>query len=111
MDGQMNIFDFLKTDEFCRNKTINELVKDLHSIFPDAKAENYKVWEHVPNLGKRLWVKVDDFPRDTDLEKLEKKYLAKGLEITVNIVPSMDGSNKLRAYISTLWKTKGHKEV
>lgn len=111
MEGQMDIFDFLKTDDFCNNRTINELVKDLHRLFPDVKSENYEIWEHVPNLGRRLWVKVDNYPINFNMEPLEKKYMAKGLEITVNVVPSMDGKNEYRAYISTLWKTKGHKEV
>lgn len=111
MDGQMSIFDFLKSDAFCKNQIINELVEDLKRVFPDSKAESYHAWDHCPNLGKRLWVRVDEFPRESDLEEIEKKYKSKNLEITVNVVPYMDGSDRLRAYISTLWKTKGHREV
>lgn len=107
---QLTIFDLLQKEGFCENQIINELVDDLKQLFPDIEIKHYTVWSHVPNLGKRLWCYVEEYPVELDVEWLIQKYMAKSLEISISVTPDMedDGFN---AYISTLWKTKGHKEI
>ena len=111
MDGQMTIFDLLPKKGFCENQTVNELTEELKQVFPDITFKSYHVWSHVPNLGKRLWADIEHYPMDMDIEWLQEKYLKKSLEITISVVPNFDEDNAFSAYLSTMWKTKGHKEI
>ena len=108
---QLTIFDLLPGESTFGNQIIDELVEDLKRMFPSINIESYHTWSHVPNLGKRLWSYVEHFPEDEDFEWLCEKYKEKHLEISINIVPRFDDMNTFSAYISTLWKTKGHKEI
>ena len=97
MKGQMTIFDFGYPQIIC------DLIFDLKSVFPGMKVDSYRVWEHVPNLGKRLWAEVDDF-QNTDITWISEKY--KELEISVNVVPSLRNKGEWMAYISTMWRKR-----
>ena len=65
-DGQMNLFDYITPEQgqtsFCWDNDINEIVENLRNLagaygLEIGKAE-FKVWDHVPNLGYRLWLDV-----------------------------------------------------
>lgn len=62
--GQMDLFDFIENDNkyFCWDEDINEIVKKLNELagaydLEVGKAE-FRVWDHVPHLGYRLWFDV-----------------------------------------------------
>ena len=65
-NGQMNLFDYITPEQgqtsFCWDNDINEIVEKLEKL-ADAynlefgKAE-FKIWDHVPHLGYRLWVDI-----------------------------------------------------
>lgn len=65
-DGQMDLFDFISSEQeqtvFCWDNDINEIVKDIENIAATYQLEigkkDFKVWDHVPNLGYRLWLEV-----------------------------------------------------
>lgn len=63
-DGQMNLFDFIERDStsFCWDDGINEIVEKLKNIagiynLGVGKTE-FRIWDHVPHLGYRLWLDV-----------------------------------------------------
>jgi hypothetical protein len=96
--------------KYCENEIINELMDDLEKLIPGVMFCSYRVWNHVPNLGKRLWARVDLYQIDTDISGISEKYKAKNLEISVNVIPNFD-QDSWSAYISSMWTTKTHKEV
>lgn len=62
--GQMQLFDYIERDSkyFCWDDDINEIVKRLKEIagaygLEVGKAE-FRIWDHVPHLGYRLWLDV-----------------------------------------------------
>lgn len=62
--GQMDLFDYIEQDSkcFCWDEDINEIVQRLNELagaydLEVGKAE-FKVWDHVPHLGYRLWFDV-----------------------------------------------------
>ena len=62
--GQMDLFDYIEpeTTVFCWDNDINEILESLGEMagaygLELGKAE-FRVWEHVPHLGYRLWVDV-----------------------------------------------------
>lgn len=115
MEGQLSIWDFIPKEGFCDNKIINDLVDELKQLFPEIEIESYGVWQHVPNLGKRLFCFVEHYPIDIDIEPIREKWLKRGLEISISLSPNFEDDweniHSYDAYISTLWKTKGHKET
>lgn len=63
-NGQMDLFDYIERDSkcFCWDDDINEIVQQIKDIagaygLEVGKAE-FKVWDHVPHLGYRLWFDV-----------------------------------------------------
>lgn len=63
-DGQLDLFDFIERDSnyFCWDDDINEIVSRLKELAESyglevGKAE-FRIWEHVPHLGYRLWLDV-----------------------------------------------------
>lgn len=117
-DGQMDIFDFLggNTTTF-KNAIIDELHNDLMDLIPEVKERQekakYSVWEHVPNLGKRyeIFIDIKSYPSEKSLNDLVKKYKEKSLEVSICHCPSMKDDYVCRWLISTMWTTKGHKEI
>lgn len=116
---QISIFDWMPSACPSRFPTIiAELSNDVRRIIKGTgyDEEEYSVWEHVPNLGKRYCVFVRNVT-DVDyylLEQMTEKYKKHNLEISVNVTPSMkDGPLDYKHnnfMISSLWTTKGHKE-
>ena len=62
----------------------------------------------------RLWLCIDDVGTEWDLTDIVEKYKKKQLEVNISAVPhflnnkDVDGNN---LFISTMWTTKGHKEI
>ena len=94
-DGQMELFDFMeRTDKyFCWDDDINEIVKRLNEIavaygMEVGKAE-FRIWEHVPHLGYRLWVDIigtrselgqDNF--QNDVQELMEDAKSRNIDLT-----------------------------
>lgn len=120
MNEQMSIFDYLNTEETPTIKwhpIIDELSADIHKLFKDCdiEEETYVVWEHVSSLGKRYeaWVCVKDKNDVMDLTfaPLIEKYKRKSLEVSVSATGCSKEGYSHSLMISSLWETKGHKEV
>ena len=117
MEGQLSIFDFLQSEKKPEidNAILKQLIEDLEKVFPGKLQDiEYTVWEHVPNLGKRLWLYIDDVGNEWDLTEIIEKYAKYSLEVSISAVPRITsgafvGGHNL--YVSTMWKTKGHKEL
>ena len=94
-DGQMNLFDYIERDStyFCWDDDINEIVNRLKELAESygleiGKAE-FRVWDHVPHLGYRLWLDIrgtraelhrEDF--QNDIGKLVDHAKSKNVELT-----------------------------
>lgn len=65
-DGQMNLFDYITPEQrqtsFCWDNDINEIVENLRNLAGAYNLEfgkvEFKIWDHVPHLGYRLWVDI-----------------------------------------------------
>ena len=63
--GQMELFDFIEKDSrrFCWDNDINEIIGKLKELADTHGLEigkvEFRVWEHVPHLGYRLWLDVE----------------------------------------------------
>ena len=93
--GQMNLFDYIQSDitTFCCDNDINEILESLQDLsdyygLEIGKAE-FKIWEHVPHLGYRLWVDMrgtrkefsnEDFRKD--VSELVEEAKQKNVELT-----------------------------
>lgn len=119
MEGQMSIFDFLEPEHpFTWHPIIDDLSKDIHRLFQgwEVEDEQYIVWNHVPNLGKRYSAYVDitsDCAKTIVAAPVIEKYKSKGLEISFSVTPCFgkhDYRCDQRIYIYSIWNTKGHKE-
>lgn len=77
-DGQMDLFDFIESDHkvFCWDNDINEIVQDIENIADTYKLEigkkEFRVWDHVPHLGYRLWVDIKGTKKELRNEKFQK---------------------------------------
>ena len=118
MNSQMTIWDFIEKPERRFPMIIEELSAELHQIFDSDKCnlrnETYYLWQHVPNLGKRYSLFVDitsDYAKTLSLEALIEKYKQKQLEISVCVTPALIGDKDHSLMISTMWLTRGHKEI
>ena len=82
---------------------------------PYIEDENYCVWSHVKNLGKRYecWVYVKDSSdvMNVSFAPLIEKYKKKQLEVSVNSSGCLRDGYSHSLMISSLWTTKGHKET
>lgn len=117
---QMSLWDWMP--EACPEKEqskfpelIQELSFELFKMFINAKCEKetYRVWEHVPNLGKRycLWVYSSEAFDWDKINELIERYKEHKLEVSVCASPAFTGELCSKYMISTMWLTKGHKEV
>lgn len=119
MEGQLTIFDYLieETPSVKWHPIIDELSADIHSLLNtcDIEDENYRVWSHVKNLGKRYecWVFVKDQAdvMNVSFAPLIEKYKKKQLEVSVNSSGCLRDGYSHSLMISSLWTTKGHKEA
>lgn len=63
-DEQMDLFDYIEPDTttFCRDNDINIILDKLKELANTHSLEigksEFKIWEHVPHLGYRLWLEV-----------------------------------------------------
>ena len=117
INGQMTIFDYLEEKPTVKwHPIIDELSKDVHYLFSMCEIENedYEVWDHVPNLGKRyeawIFVKNQEDVMNLTLEPLIEKYKKKSLDVSFNSSGCLRDGYSHSLMISSIWMTKGHKE-
>ena len=126
--GQINLFDYIEPDHksFCWDNDINEILESLQDLsnyygLEIGKAE-FRVWEHVPHLGYRLWVDVrgtrkelfrEEFQRDITILIEEAKQ--KEVELTPMWGACMfftkDENEKGRLSFSTLFLDKTRQRI
>ena len=94
----MSLFDFIVADnekimKICNDEKINQLVYEISTEmnkilpqFPKVKKEKaeYSVWEHVKNLGPRLWY---DYSFDCEYCCEPYKWCGVGVEKIAELVP------------------------
>lgn len=117
MEGQYSIFDYIEpTTTIKWHPIIDELSADIHSLLSmcDIEKENYHVWDHVKNLGKRyecfVYVKDDKDVINLSFAPLVEKYKKKSLEVSISSTGSFRDGYSHSLMISSLWNTKGHRE-
>jgi len=82
--GQMNLFDYIEPEQksFCWDNDINELLERLYNLASQYELEmgkaEFRIWEHVPHLGYRLWVDIIG-----TREELRNENFQKDIEILV----------------------------
>jgi len=94
-EGQMNLFDFIERDSnyFCWDDGINEIVEKLKNIAGIYNLEvgktEFRIWDHVPHLGYRLWLDVRgtkeqlfDEQFQNDVEEIVDFAKSKSIELT-----------------------------
>lgn len=94
-DGQMNLFDFIERDStsFCWDDGINEIVEKLKNIAGIYNLEvgktEFRIWDHVPHLGYRLWLdlrgtkeQLFDEQFQNDIEEIVDFAKSKSIELT-----------------------------
>ena len=120
LENQMTIWEFLEPEKPKSEypSIIEELRKDLTFIFSGDKCkmrdETYYAWSHVPNLGKRYSVFVEiksEYAKTLSLAPIIEKYKKKLLEVSISVMPEWGEEFDQSLMISTLWLTKGHKEI
>lgn len=121
---QLSLWDWMpeacpkeKPKQMCDTwpELIQQVAKDIFFLFKDNESRDdiYAVWGHVPNLGKRyeVWFyNVSDFDAE-GFEKLQQAYKAKKLSVSACVTPSLRKKGTFNYMISTMWLTKGHKEL
>lgn len=115
-DGQMSIFDILGQEPAkpkqqgydYSNPILNHMLEELKEIFTVTEIK-YEVWDHVPNLGKRMNATLKDLPDVWDITEMMDRYLKDyELELSTTIWDPLSGEKEI--WLSTMWITKGHKE-
>lgn len=115
-DGQMSIFDILGQEPAkpkqqgydYSNPILNHMLEELKEIFTVTEIK-YEVWDHVPNLGKRMNATLKDLPDVWDITEMMDRYLKDyELELSTTIWDQLSGEKEI--WLSTMWTTKGHKE-
>lgn len=129
--GQMDLFDYIEADptdrnNFCWDKDINEIVQDIEKLAVHYNLElgeaEFKVWDHVPNLGYRLWLDVRGTREElknkifqSDITKLIAKAKQRNIELTPMWGACMfftkDENEKGRLSFSTLFKDKARQRI
>lgn len=96
--GQMNLFDYIEPEQksFCWDNDINELLERLYNLASQYELEmgkaEFRIWEHVPHLGYRLWVDIIG-----TREELRNENFQKDIEILVE-----DAKNR-QVELSPMW--------
>ena len=127
-NGQMNLFDYIESDttDFCWDNDINEILRSLKEMVGAyglelGKAE-FKIWDHVPHLGYRLWVDVrgtreelfrEEFQRDVSILVADAKN--RSMELTPMWGACMfftkDENEKGRLSFTTLFMDKARQHI
>ena len=112
--------------QFCWDNDINEILESLQDLsdyygLEIGKAE-FKIWEHVPHLGYRLWVDVrgtrkefsnEDFRKD--VSELVEEAKQKNVELTPMWGACMfftkDENEKGRLSFSTMFMDKARQRI
>lgn len=117
MEDQLTIFDYMEPETNVKwHPVIDRLSADVHRLFSkcDIGKEQYAVWSHVPNLGKRyeamVYVKDKADVMDIEFSKLIEKYEPEQLEVSISSAGCFKDGYSHSLMISSLWITKGHKE-
>lgn len=77
-NGQMNLFDYIESEKksFCWDNDINELLERLYNLASQYELEmgkaEFRIWEHVPHLGYRLWVDIKGTREELRNENFQK---------------------------------------
>lgn len=128
-DGQIGLFDYMESDKktsienFCHDNNINEIVESLTNLADTYKLEigktEFKIWDHVPHLGYRLWLEVkgtkeelyaEDFQKD--ITKLVADSKQKNIELTSMWGACMffKSEEKGSLYITTMFLDKARQK-
>lgn len=94
-EGQMDLFDFIERDStsFFWDDGINEIVEKLKSIAGIYNLEvgktEFRIWDHVPHFGYRLWLDVRgtkeqlfDEQFQNDVEEIVDYAKSRNIELT-----------------------------
>lgn len=126
--GQINLFDYIEPEitAFCWDNDINEILESLQDLsnyygLEIGKAE-FRVWEHVPHLGYRLWVDIrgtreelfrEDFRKDVTVLVADAKR--RSVELTPMWGACMfftkDENEKGRLSFSTMFMDKARQRI
>ena len=94
-EGQMGLFDYIEPDTttFCWDNDINEISDKLKELSKSYGLEigktEFRIWDHVPHLGYRLWLEVRGTREElyaenfqNDITNLAADSKAKNIELT-----------------------------
>lgn len=94
-DGQIGLYDYIEpnTTAFCWDNDINGIVQKLTNIADTYNLEigktEFRIWDHVPHLGYRLWLEVKGTREElyaenfqNDITNLAADSKAKNIELT-----------------------------
>ena len=121
--GQFNLFDYIEQDNecFCWDDDINEIVKRLKDIADaydlEVGKEEFRVWDHVPHLGYRLWLDVlvtrtelNQESFQSDIEELVDFAKSRNVDLTpmwgACMFFSKDENEKGRLHFTTMFTDK-----
>ena len=126
-DGQISLFDCMESENknlyFCWDNNINEIVETLENLSKAYHLEigktEFRVWEHVPHLGYRLWLEVkgtkeelyaENFQNDINLLVADAKQ--KNIELTPMWGACMFFKNEKKGilYITTMFLDKARQK-
>ena len=126
--GQINLFDYVEPNHksFCWDEDINEILESLQDLSDyyglEIRKAEFRIWEHVPHLGYRLWVDMKgnreelfrkDFQNDVTILIEEAKQ--KNVELTPMWGACMfftkDENEKGRLSFSTMFKDKARQRI
>lgn len=128
-NGQMSLFDYIEHDKktimenFCWDNSINAIVEKLKKLAENYHLEigktEFRIWDHVPHLGYRLWLEVkgtkeelyaEDFQKDINLLVADAKQ--KSIELTPMWGACMffKSEKKGSLYITTMFLDKARQK-
>ncbi len=94
-DGQMGLFDYIEpsSKNFCWDNDINEILRTLEETAGayglEIGKKEFRIWDHVPHLGYRLWLEVKGTKEElyaenfqNDITNLAADSKTKNIELT-----------------------------
>lgn len=111
---QMTIFDLIPEEKKFPS-LIEKFAKEIKEILGFPSNESYRVWDHVPTLGKRYeaWFYDVNLTEEINekIEIIQNEFKNTVLDVSFIQIPSMKSNELQRIMVSTMWKTKAHREV
>ncbi len=126
--GQMDLFDYIQSNHksFCWDNDINEILESLQDLSNyyglEIRKAEFKIWDHVPHLGYRLWVDMrgtrkefssEDFRKD--VSELVDEAKQKNVELTPMWGACMfftkDENEKGRLSFTTMFMDKARQRI